>query len=325
MYQTTSSRLESRLRLFTGFLLWAVSASLTVLLLISLGENSLLEKALLGIVAIALEGTKILSWRAGGRARVLAIALICLSGVASLGASLQVVEKSKGVFLTTSLDEVRSSPSYIAKTEEIHSLDSEIATLLDRIKSLPADYTTASLNIIASLSSLRDRKAAILASLSSDEKTVGASYDGGSMIVLLARAVGFRPEIALLILLLVVAGTIEVGALLLSNPENGKVPPKNQPVEPLPEGETIESTTSEVGAPSYGPPIDVEEFLDAAKEGADLPFLNGRDRTAERLGISYADGKRLVAKLIEDGRVVVDGRRLRLAQIEEKDLAHSLS
>ena len=62
--------------------------------------------------------------------------------------------------------------------------------------------------------------------------------------------------------------------------------------------------------PSYAPPITPEDFLEAAKDGADLPFLRGRDNTAEKLGISYAEAKRLVIKLIEDGRVVVEGKRL---------------
>jgi hypothetical protein len=66
-----------------------------------------------------------------------------------------------------------------------------------------------------------------------------------------------------------------------------------------------------------------ETFLKAAKEGADLPFLHGRDTTAKKLGISYAEAKRLVVKLIEDGRVVVEGKRLRLAPLERSELSSS--
>lgn len=60
-----------------------------------------------------------------------------------------------------------------------------------------------------------------------------------------------------------------------------------------------------------------EDFLEAAKEGSDLPYLHGRDKTAEKLGISYAEAKRLVGKLIEDGRVVVEGKRLRLIPVND--------
>jgi hypothetical protein len=94
------STLESNLRLFFGFLLWAVSATLTCVLLLSLGDGSTLSKILLGIVAVALEGSKILAWRKGGPSRVYAVGLIILSGIASLGSSLEVVEKSKDSFLS---------------------------------------------------------------------------------------------------------------------------------------------------------------------------------------------------------------------------------
>ena len=71
-------------------------------------------------------------------------------------------------------------------------------------------------------------------------------------------------------------------------------------------------------SPSYAPPITPEDFLEAAKDGADLPFLHGRDKTAEKLGISYAEAKRLVGRLTKDGRVVVEGKRLRLSPIKEE-------
>jgi len=51
-------------------------------------------------------------------------------------------------------------------------------------------------------------------------------------------------------------------------------------------------------------------------KGPTFPVLHGRDKTAVKLGISYADAKRLVRKLIEDGRVVVEGERLRLAPVK---------
>ena len=66
-----------------------------------------------------------------------------------------------------------------------------------------------------------------------------------------------------------------------------------------------------------------EDFLEAAKDGADLPYLHGRDKTAKRLGISYAEAKRLVGMLIKDGRVVVEGKRLCLAPLGRSELSRS--
>ena len=91
-------------------------------------------------------------------------------------------------------------------------------------------------------------------------------------------------------------------------------------IEPSTESATIGDTSFEASpllSPSYAPPITPDDFLEAAKDGADLPFLRGRDTTAEKLGISYAEAKRLVGKLIEDGRVVVEGKRLRLVPVKD--------
>jgi hypothetical protein len=318
MSNTPTSRLESSIRLFIGFLLWGVSATLTLVLLISMGDGTIFSKALLGVVAVALEGAKILAWRKGGAYRIYAIALIILSGIASLGASLQVVEKSKGSLLSITRDEVYSSPAYLAKEGELTSIDLEIIALISRLQVLPLDYTTATTQTESSLAVLRDRKQGILDSLASEE-AIGASHDNGNMVVLLGRTLGLRPEILLLVLLLFVSASIEVGALLLTIPNHEVQETVRKVMEPPAKAGTIGDTSLDTMSrlsPSNAPPITPEVFLEVAKEGADLPFLHGRDNTAEKLGISYAEAKRLVGKLIEDGRVVVEGKRLRLAPIK---------
>lgn len=308
---------ESSIRLFFGLLLWGVSATLTLVLLISLGDGTVFSKVLLGIVAIALEGAKILSWRKGGAYRVYAVALIVLSGIASLGASLQVVEKSSQTLLAISAEDLHLSPEYRAQESELTSIDTEIATLVDRIRSLPPDYTTATLKTESYLSALRDRRQALVSSIARNDEAVGASHQDGSMVALLGRTLGIRPDLLILILLLFVSAAIEVGALLLTVPDQG-VSETGEASRSRPVSTAIAANASasrpNLPKASYGDPITPDAFLKAAMEGADLPFLNGRDRTAERLGITYADAKRLVGKLIEDGKIVVEGKRLRLIQ-----------
>lgn len=313
------SALESSARLFFGFLLWGVSATLTFVLLVSLGDGTISSKVLLGIVAVALEGSKILAWRKGGPSRVYALVLIVLSAIASLGTSLVVVEKSSTSLLSVSAEALRSSPAYLAREAELASIDTEISTLVARIKSLPPDYTTATISTESYLSSLRDRKQGLIAMIEEDEDTAGASHEGGNIVVLLGRALGISPDTLLLVLLLLVSASIEVGALLLTMPDHRPRQVLNAPTRSSRHADVAggASTTNPIFPPaSYVPPITPEAFLEAATEGADLPFLHGRDKTAEKLGVSYADAKRLVRKLIEDGRVVVEGKRLRLAPVE---------
>lgn len=314
--------LESDLRLVFGFLLWAVSATLTLILLISLGDGTAFAKILLAIVAIALEGAKILTWRAGGAYRIYALVLIILSGIASLGSSLQVVALSKDSFAAIIQADNRSSPAYLAQQGELRSIDGEISTLVARLQALPVDYVTAASRLESSLVSLRDRKQSILASLSANE--VGSSSQGDrSMVVLLGRTLGIRPDVLLLILLLFVSASIEVGALLLTAPGQGTVRRPRQATSSSTASDQGEVTDLSAGfgqPQSYTPPITPEAFLKAAKDGADLPYLHGRDKTAERLGISSAEAKRLVGRLIAEERIVVEGKRLRLAAVKTSQI-----
>jgi hypothetical protein len=315
MSNSIPSALESSIRLFFGFLLWGVSATLTFVLLVSLGDGTIFGKALLGVVSIALEGAKILTWRKGGAHRVYALGLIILSGIASLGTSLKVVEKSSSSLLSVSIDAIRASPVYKAREADLASIDAEIAVLVDRIRSLPPDYTTATAKIELNLSSLRDRRGTLIASLGKDEGSVGASHGDGSMIVLLGRTLGIRSDLLLLALLLFASASVEMGALVLTAPDHDPRPiaevSRRSHLQP-PAAVNTPMADPTLPQPSYAPPITPEAFLAAAMEGADLPFLHGRDKTAERLGVSYADAKRLVGKLIEGGKIVVEGKRLRL-------------
>ena len=309
------SAFESSIRLFFGFLLWGVSATLTFVLLVSLGDGTISSKALLGIVAVALEGSKILTWRKGGASRVYALALIILSGIATLGTSLQVVEKSGTSLFSISTEALRSSPVYLAREAELASIDTEISTLVARIKSFPPDFTTATFKTESYLSSLRDRKQALIAATEKDEDMAGATHEAGNMVVLLGRALGLRPDTLLLVLLLFVSVSIEVGALLLTMPDHGArviLTAQKHPSDYAGIEKCTSTTQSTVPPASYVPPITSEAFLEAAMEGADLPYLHGRDTTAKKLGISYADAKRMVGKLIIDGRITVEGKRLRL-------------
>jgi hypothetical protein len=301
--------------------LWAVSACLTITLLVSLGRGGLFEKILLGVVGVGLEGSKILAWRKGGKARAFAVILITLSAVASLAASLKIVEESKGSFLAI---EVRDSPAYIEKKEEIESLSSEISVLVGRLRVLPSDYSTALGKVEASLSVLRDRKQVLLDSIASEESSGSPSYESSSMVVLLGKTLGLRPELLLLALLIAVASCVEVGALVLSVPTRPEGGAQKSPREAiLPEIDRIpESPPSEgVLSPSYGPiqeekpRITPEDFLKAALEASpEFPYLAGRDRVALSLGLSFGQGKRLVKELLRLGRIRPDGRRYRLVQ-----------
>jgi hypothetical protein len=230
---------------------------------------------------------------------------------------LEQVAKADNTFTSISVEEVRASPTYKAMAIEIASLDHEIALLVERVSMLPPDYISATAFLTKELSALRERRGALLASMSKMETSVGASQDDMGMVGHIAGVFGLPPSALLLFLLLMVSGSIEAGALVLTaRAEDGK-DPENQAIEALSEsktGETPPCPDSPLPMASYSSPIAPETFLRAAMEGADLPYLNGRDKTARKFnGLSFAEAKRLVAMLIRDGKIVVEGKRLKLS------------
>jgi hypothetical protein len=238
--------------------------------------------------------------------------LIALSAFASFGAALQTVENAKASFLSNSSVETKKSDAYQALSKERESIDVEISISIDRIAKLPPDYTTAAKNLILSLQVLRARRARILDAMAAIEKAHVQGYADSNMFILLGRTVGQPPENVLLVLLLFLAASIEAGALLLTAP--------GRPATGLGEASKEETTPGDgemLHDESYQCPIGPAEFLEAASEGADLPYLHGRDTTARKLGIGSYKAKSLLKELIKNGSVAVEGKRLKLMGAED--------
>jgi len=321
-------RLEASLRLLTAMALWGISASLTIGLFTSLSDGSRENTVLLVLAAVALEGTKILSWRRGGLARLLAVALIGLSALASLFAALETVEAARSRFSASSLEGIRASALYQQEEREVASLDAEIEASVTRFQALPPNFVTASLNVAASVERLRAERRASAATLARMEGEAQRDRDASSDgLTIMARFLGIKPETLLFLLLCVVSTVIEAGALVLSLPGS---PPREaaqtgtSASSPARRGNARDREHEAVLSPWEAPTgrkraqVTPEEFLEAAVRLSDEPgFLAGRDRTSTLLGISYADGKRLVCALTERGKIRVEGRRLRLVGADE--------
>lgn len=311
-----ASYCEAGLRLGVGILLWSVSALLSLNLFLSFSDRTITQNLLLAATALGLESTKILCWR-NPRTRVFSVVLIALSIIASLGAALEVVDATAGALHTTTLAEIEQNPAYQAKTDEIASIDTEVNTLIIRLGQLPSDYTTAASRISATLTERRTSKQALLDSLSS-LSAPSETPAINSMFVHLGRFFHILPETVMFIILLVMAGTLEVGGIILTSPVSIRQKQAvNEPSVTETGKDTKETPPTQIST-SYAPPTDdaiakpnrigPAEFLEAAK--CDGPYLRGRDKTAKNLGISYGEAKRLVSALISDGRIKVYGKRL---------------
>lgn len=304
-------KVENLVRIIVGGILWAISALLTASLFLSLAGNNLVQKAIMVLLAFALEGAKIVTWRMGKGARFLSIILISLSIFASFGAALVTVENANLQSNSASLNEIRNSVSYGALSTELKSIDSEISTILTRIGNLPPDFTTATNQLTTALKDLRNRKEKVLQSISSLESSTVEMGDTSNMFVLIGSTIGVRPQTIMLVLLIILAITIETGALILTSTRKPAIESEKSPSK-----ETTAVVVGDVLSTSYQAPtvkqVDAKEFLKAATENSDLPYLHGRDKVCAKLGIGSYAGKKLVGDLLMMRVIQVDGKRLRL-------------
>jgi hypothetical protein len=304
-------KIECVLRYITGIILWSVSALLTASLFFTIAGTDLIKRITMLVLAIGLEGAKIISWRMGGKVRLFSICLIILSLFASFGAALQTVEGAKikeNHFTSTTQED---DPTYYVFQDELKSIDTEIDILSERLHETPIEYVNTARGLSESISDLRDLRNGIIEGLQGIANSKMEISNNSSMFYLIAKTIGQPKERVLLVLLLFLAVCIEVGALVLTthskNAYNGaiKAIPSNITQD---EGRTPSTM-------SYQRPIETvtpDLFLNAALDGSDYPFLHGRDKTALKLGISYFDAKRLVKELIGQGRIGVEGKRLKV-------------
>ena len=273
---------ETVLRLVCGGILWGISSLLTASLFLTLAGNDPLRQAILLLLAVGLEGAKILSWRMGTKERVLSVSLIVLSGLGSLGAALQTVQTYRQ---SHSLVQHQQSPMEARVLQDLNDLDRQQTILLDRLERLPPDFITATKDLNGELERLRVKRSELSVQLSQSEDQSSSTASPASVFDLMAQVLGLPTETLMLILLLFLAVNLEVAALVLA----GHVE------EPKPDSALA---------------VSAEAFLEAAMKGAPLPVLHGRDATAQKLGISFYEAKKIVAFLKAEGTNRAVGKRL---------------
>lgn len=314
MNHTEETSNEKIIRLSVGYALWIISATMTVGLYLELADSSLLSIIIFLAVAISLECTKILLWRShSGISRALGILLVLLSLFASFGESVVVLTESEQRTEESARARLSATPQYQTVLEDIKSYEMQISERLNRVAKYPANYYSLARQDLKAIDVLREEKTKALQELR-DLETASAENEGShSMFLIVARFMHIDENWLRLIVSMVVALCIEVGAILLTQRDSNQVDRK------LPRSKEFEKY------PAVGhedPLTDIENrFLDAAQNDVSYPFLSGRDKTAKKLGISYYESKKIVQGLIKKGKIEVRQRRLMLAQPERTQSA----
>jgi hypothetical protein len=328
-----TTELEINLRLYTGIFLAFISMILTVSLFLSLAGNNLIRQIIMVSLALGLEASKILTFRMRKGYRAISICLIVVSVIASFGSALLVVDNNKANINRIVQAEDSNFYQYKTSVAEIHSIDVQIDTLINRINNLPSDFITASKEITTEIDSLRAERQATLKGITLVQPDTSVSSEAPvSMFMLFTRITTINEDFIVLSLLMFMAVLLEVSILSLTRqypiavqmekelPNSRSELSYNNGVEnrdriPIKvDSEIIPQTFIETPpTPSH---IHIEqdfasqEFLSAMYDPTTYPILRGRDATAQILGVPPYKAKIIVQRLIQEGKIKVEGKRL---------------
>jgi hypothetical protein len=186
-----------------------------------------------------------------------------------------------------------------SKLNEVNLLSESIAILTSQISKSSATTDSSVMELLKAIDSLHSKKIALLESIELPETDIQlytALIAEKSLFFLL-----FLLNLGLLLMV------IQISSRNTKKDEKAYKSIFFNQIE-----KSIDINKSNAPTASYETPGLLFKFYEALKEGSSLPFLHGRDKTAEKIGISSAQAKRIVANLIELNLIEVAGKRLRL-------------
>lgn len=324
--------LEQKIRLVVGILIGLISAALSLNLLLSFADGTVISFLILGSIGVALESAKILTWRMKGF-QAIAVSLIALSILASLGSALLLVENQKEKMISLSTKDAESSFSYQTVKNQIAELDAALKTIDGKIHSLPPNYYSASQNLFSQAESLRERRDKAISSLTTITEnalpTIKASPT--TMFTLFSRIFRLGEDIIEVLILLTLSVLLEVSLLALTRKNPTENPMVGSPSHDsgfqeeteLPK-DSLKSVLEGGDGKYHGNPESVrpmasyerpmksidELFLEEMVKSPSFPQLFGRDAVAERLGVGAGEAKKTIKRLMEAGKIRAIGKRL---------------
>ena len=301
---------ENALQKISGFTLWTLSGVMSMGLYLAFAGINWVSV----IVAVALSGSlevgKILSFRRkGAQFKALAICLSCLTLLSILGTTLMTVEARKQNSIQTRIGALQSSRQYRDALGQETAVKAECDDLQKRISQLPSDWITVALKMTEELKGLRQQEQALSATLAAMELSASAGATAGAPTIFsaIAGVVGQDEEKVEVIVLLVLATLTEVTAFSLGGHRDQES--RRNPIPSVATG----SGTQTIGAKASGVPtpqkipqrakVTPEAYLRVALDHPKKPFLLGRGKVSEKLGITETEAKEFIEALVRDGKV----------------------
>ena len=344
--QSNTSKLEIYLRLSTGIFLWLISTTLTVALFMALAGDNIPRQIVMIGTAIGLESAKLLSFRMGKGFRIISLCLIAISILESFGSALFIVESNQAILAKANQIDVRNTDTYKINLTEVESLDSQISILVNRLKSIPDTYITASKDLNVQIETLRSQKSETLKSLFDIKPKVDSSIESPiTMFALFSKITTVNENLIILVILMSLSILLDFSIIALTQNHSTSVeypietfqPKVSIPKEPVEcSSETVEEEspdslknehsevfpTKPVEDSTFSPsslpmtfheaPIEItaDAFLAEMAYGMTFPFLRGHNATSEKIGIPYYKAQLLAKQLLKEGKIKVEGKRL---------------
>jgi hypothetical protein len=289
----TQKRTQGAIPLGLSLTLWTISGLITVSLFFDLAGNSLFRQVVATLWSTGLEGTKVVSWRKGGKYRVLSFGLIALTLFSSLGVALSAVENQ---VVVAGAQAIESDSRYQDHLRAISSLNEEITVLTRRLGALPPDYITAAANLTKSIEADRDR-------LSKAEQDMAVSNTAIPVVrgtfEHLAAVLHVERKLLETLIILVVAALTEASAMVMASlsraATQGAVFTGRRPSHPKSSAHRLASPIGRDPSPN--------DYLKEALDHPQAPKLLGRLAVAKRLGIGENQARSLLSDLVKSGQV----------------------
>jgi len=302
--------MEPNLRLIVGLILFALNALAGISIYVSYSGAGGLSWLIGTLLCMSLESAKVLSWRRGGLQRLLSITLSLLTLLAFLGSTLMSVENTKAHSIESHLKTLHSSVHYNQLESQLQLLQAQQSAILSQMEVLPPLYVTASGKLSSSLDNLRNEQSTLTDKLTKMEAEAksGAGADSPNLFSTLARVTGQSEALIEVVVLLLLAILVEVsGFVMLGKTAELKVATRKSLFKgkenQVRDGKNRDDVKPNPVVASQSGGVTAEEYLKEALRHDKAPYLLGRGKVAERLGITENEAKAFIEALVRDGRV----------------------
>ena len=309
---------EENIRSTTGFILWGISAFMSMGLYLGYAGVSWYSLLIAGILSAALESGKILSFRRGGvRFKILGICLAGMTLLTILGSTLVAIDAKRQSSLQTRLSALQISREYQDTLRQETAIRAQGDDLQRRISKMPDDWVSLTLKLTDELGGLHQeqrRLSGMLTTMEHEAATETSSQDP-SIFNALGKVFGQDGDRVEVLLLLILAGLVELTAFALAGHSdqvsNNSVVLESRRNEGKKPDSGKKSGSTQTQSFTRPAGVTPEAYLKVALDHPKRPYLLGRGKVCEVLGISESVAKDFIEELVKESRVKRDGKYFR--------------